>query len=142
MSLLDKYTQKYGNVSRVNSLRKQEDWMPKTPMSDEKASNIRAAHQYMDSLTDDDKKRIVSNGTGKSAGMQNNGLLKLNIGFGKDSARENEEYQTYTAAEDIINAEKYEKKRFAYIDDDSDVVHCTKHRSEVFRLFKTAEGTD
>lgn len=108
MSLLDKYTKKYGNVSRVNSLRKQEDWMPKTPMSDEKASNIRAAHQYMDSLTDDDKKRIMDESPlGKSAGYQGsqNGL------FGIGKKQNAKEWETYTAAEDIINAEKYEKKR-------------------------------
>lgn len=114
MSLLDKYTAKYGNQSRVNQLRKQKDWVPETPMSDVKASNIAAAHKYMDSLTDEDKKRIVSNGTGNSLGMQLNGPANfdfLNIGFGKNAAKENKEYQNFTTAEDIIRNEQYEKKR-------------------------------
>ena len=114
MSLLDKYTAKYGNQSRVNQLRKQKDWVPETPMSDVKASNIAAAHQYMDSLTDEDKKRILSNGTGNSLGMQLNGPANfdfLNIGFGKNAAKENKEYQNITTAEDIIRNEQYEKKR-------------------------------
>lgn len=117
MSLLDKYTAKYGNQSRVNQLRKQKDWVPETPTNDVKASNIVAAHQYMDSLTDEDKRRIVNNGAGSSLGMQLNGLLNgpvysiSNIGFGKNAAKENKEYQNFTTAEGIINAEKYEQKR-------------------------------
>lgn len=110
MSLLNKYVQKYGNYDQVKRLQKSKDWMPQTPSSAEKESNVAAAHQYMDSLTDDDRKRIEEESPlGKSLGMQN--TITLPFGFGKDNAQRSKEYQTYKAAEDILKNEAYEKKR-------------------------------
>lgn len=112
MSLLDKYTEKYGNREQVNRLRKSKEWMPETPTSPEKESNRAAAHSLIDNMTDEDKKRIESySPLGKSLGTQGNGLLNLNIGFGKQNAQNNKEYQTYKAAVDILQGEKYEKSR-------------------------------
>ncbi len=119
MSLLDKYTEKYGNREQVNRLRKSKEWMPETPTSPEKESNRAAAHSLIDNMTDEDKKRIEGKSTlGQSLGMQTNGPLGQafsnvfsNIGFGKNNAQNEKEYQTYKAASDILQAEKYEKKR-------------------------------
>ena len=114
MSLLDKYTEKYGNREQVNRLRKSKEWMPETPTSPEKESNRAAAHSLIDNMTDEDRKRIESNGPlGKSLGMQTNGILGNAFAsiFNKEEAKKNKNYQTYKAASDILQAEKYEKKR-------------------------------
>lgn len=106
MSLLNKYVQKYGNYDQVKRLQKPKDWMPQTPSSAEKESNVAAAHKYMDSLSDDDRKRILSDSPlGKSAGMiaTDNGFL--------GAKRQDNEYNTYKAAESILQNEAYEKRR-------------------------------
>lgn len=109
MSLLDKYTEKYGNREQVNRLRKSKDWVPETPTSPEKESNRAAAHSYIDSLKAEDKERIESNTTlGQSLGMQTNGPLGKAFSNFKGN---NKEYETYKAATDILHAEEYEKRR-------------------------------
>lgn len=108
MSLLDKYTKKYGNISRVNSLRKQEDWMPKTPMSEEKASNIRAAQDYLNTVPEEDKKRYDSIGT--IGGMLWNNIQKDNA-MRRGQAYTPDDITNYTTAKDIVKAHEYEQKR-------------------------------
>jgi len=113
MSLLDKYTQKYGNVAKVNSLRKHEDWMPKTPMSNEKASNISAAEKYLKSLDEDTKQTLE--GQYKLGGIADlNTYNKGNNIFSKifgGKSNVNEAQNTYNAARDILKARDYEQKR-------------------------------
>ena len=110
MSLLNKYVQKYGNYDQVKRLQKSKDWIPQTPSTPEKESNVAAAHQYMDSLTDEDKKRIIGESSlGKSIGMQT--TTSIPFGFGKNNANNDKEFQTYKAAADILQNEEYEKRR-------------------------------
>ena len=115
MSLLDKYVAKYGHEDTIRKMKTvHKDWMPETPTSPEKESNRAAAHSLIDNMTDEDRKRSEEKSTlGQSLGMQTNGILGNAFAsiFNKEENQKYKDYQTYKAASDILQAEKYEKKR-------------------------------
>ena len=125
MSLLDKYTSIYGSekVDRLRKRKEELDWKPKTPMSEEKASNIKAAENVL-SMTPQEaiKNQYNSNPTYKLA-TEITGNENVGGGLAMIGALKQRE-----TAQDILKARDYEQKRDSVIEKNGRYAYSTMKR--------------